>query len=328
MTTNNSSKILVTGGLGFIGGNLATRLLADGHQVTIYDIGTHGEQPWHQKLLSHPNCHCVIADLRDKKKLQQSLVGHKTVYHLAANADSRLSAIDHNVDLHNGVEATWTLLSAMAEAGVKQIVYATSQLVYGEPELPIYSESFGPLLPLSLYGAAKLAGEGIISAFSHSHDIHATLVRFSNIAGPNMSYGIVKDFVRKLQENPDELEILGDGKQKRNYLHVDDCIKAMLTVTARQQGKLCDVYNVGNTDYISAKTVADIITPIVVGDAPKTTYRFTGGKRGWHGDVQSLRCDVSKLHALGWKPSYDSTAAVAKAAKQQKQLNELYCETQ
>jgi len=327
MTTDVSSnifvtgKVFVTGGLGFIGGNLALHLLDKGYEVTVYDVRTHGEQPWHHKLFSHPRCQCVIADLRDRETLKQSLAGHEMVFHLAANANSRLSAVHHYVDMQNGVEATWTLLHAMAEQGIKKIVYATSQLVYGEPEVPLYKETFGPLLPMSLYGASKLAGEGIISSHSNLYGIHATLVRFSNIAGPNMSYGIVRDFVRKLQENPEELEILGNGLQERNYLHVEDCISAMLTVAKRTTGKLCDVYNVGNTDYITAKEVADIIAPIVAGAGKKTTYTYTGGKHGWKGDVQSLRCDISKLCALGWKPSGDSTYAVARAAAQTLQLS-------
>jgi len=218
---DNTQKVVVTGGLGFIGGHLALQLLSQGCQVTIYDRCIHGEQPWHNRLWNHPHCHIVIADLRkDTKKLKTALAGQDIVYHLAANANSRKSLRERDIDLHQGIEATWNLLQTMAELEIPQIVYASSQLVYGEPNVPLLTESIGPLLPLSLYGSSKLSGEGIISAHSHLHGIRATILRFGNIVGSRMNYGIICDFVSKLRHNPQTLEILGDGQQQRNYLHV------------------------------------------------------------------------------------------------------------
>lgn len=312
--------VLITGGLGFIGGHLASRLLQQGHQVTLFDHRIHGEQPWHAELLNHPNCQCVVADLANVECLSQALIGKAIVFHFAANANSRQSLCDRNIDLHHGIQATWELLNAMAEQGVKQIVYASSQLVYGEPNTSVLTESMGPLLPLSLYGASKLAGEGIISAHSHLHNMHATILRFGNIVGPRMSYGIVLDFVTKLQQNPLMLEILGDGKQQRNYLHIDDCVQAILTASARDPEPLCDVFNVGNHDCISALDVANIVvTELRVATGMDTTsmqYQFTGGKRGWQGDVPNLRCDLNKIQALGWTAQRNSSEAVADAARQ------------
>ncbi|MEM9450941.1 MAG: NAD-dependent epimerase/dehydratase family protein [Cyanobacteria bacterium P01_E01_bin.6] len=317
---DTSKPVLITGGLGFIGGHLASRLLQQGHQVTLFDRRIHGEQPWHDKLLNHPNCQCVVSDLADIDCLSHALVDKAIVFHLAANANSRQSLCDRNIDLHHGIQATWNLLNAMTEQGVKQIVYASSQLVYGEPIIPTLTESMGPLLPLSLYGASKLAGEGIISAHSHLHNIHSTILRFGNIVGPHMSYGIVLDFVTKLQQNPLTLEILGDGKQQRNYLHVDDCVKAILTASARDTEPLCDVFNVGNHDCISALDVADIVvselSALSALNSKSAQYQFTGGKRGWQGDVPNLRCDLSKIHALGWTAQRNSSEAVADAARQ------------
>lgn len=309
-------SVLVTGGLGFIGGHLATRLLQQGHRVIVYDLCIHGPQPWHKHLRSHPHCCWVQADLANLDhydQLVQSLDGIDTVFHFAANANSRQSLCDRDIDFNQGIRATWNLLNAMTEQRVSQIVFASSQLVYGEPSSEVLHEAQGPLLPISLYGAAKLAAEGIISAHSHLHNIRSTILRFGNIIGPRMSYGIVLDFVRKLMHNPSELEILGDGQQQRNYLHVDDCISAILTAWSYTASHFCEVYNVGNDDCISAQEVA-IAAAEVVGASPR--YRFTGGRRGWRGDVPDLRCDVSKIKALGWQSSHSSAMAVAVAARQ------------
>lgn len=309
-----SQKVVVTGGLGFIGGHLSSQLLNQGCQVTIYDHRIHGEQPWHNKLGYHPHCRIVIADLRNTKQLKTALTGQDIVYHLAANANSRKSLRERDIDLHQGIEATWNLLQTMAELKIPQIVYASSQLVYGEPNVPLLTESIGPLLPLSLYGSSKLSGEGIISAHSQLHGMRATILRFGNIVGSRMSYGIVRDFVRKLRHNPQTLEILGDGQQQRNYLYVEDCISAMAIAASRKSKNLCEVYNVGNDNYISAQTVADIVSSVLLGHS-KVDYQFTGGKRGWKGDVPNLRCDISKMLALGWKPQRDSAEAVAAATR-------------
>ena len=309
-----SQKVVVTGGLGFIGGHLALHLLERGCQVTVYDRRIHGEQPWHNKLWNHPHCRVIIADLCNDKKLKTVLAGQDIVYHLAANANSRRSLQEHNIDLHQGIEATWNLLQAMAELKIPQIVYASSQLVYGEPDVSLLTESIGPLLPLSLYGSSKLGSEGIISAHSHLHNLHATILRFGNIVGPRMSYGIVCDFVSKLKHNSQTLKILGDGQQQRNYLYIEDCICAMSIAASRNSKNLCEVFNVGNNNYISAQTVAKIVSSVLLGHN-NVDYQFTGGKRGWKGDVPNLRCDISKMLALGWKPQRDSAEAVATATR-------------
>ena len=312
---SQKQKVVVTGGLGFIGGHLALHLLGRGCQVTVYDHRIHGEKPWHDKLWSHPYCRVIVADLcKDNKKLKTALLGQDIVYHLAANANSRESLKEHDIDLHQGIEATWNLLQAMAELEIPQIVYASSQLVYGEPNVPLLTESIGPLLPLSLYGSSKLSGEGIVSAHSHLHGLRATILRFGNIVGSRMSYGIVRDFVSKLRHNPQTLEILGDGQQQRNYLHVEDCISAMATAASLNSKNLCEVYNVGNDDYISAETVADIVSSVLLGHS-NIEYRFMSGKRGWKGDVPNLRCNISKMRSLGWKPQRNSAEAVTAATR-------------
>ncbi|MEL6438054.1 MAG: NAD-dependent epimerase/dehydratase family protein [Cyanobacteria bacterium J06621_8] len=310
-----SHKVFITGGLGFIGGHLALQLLNNGCQVTVYDRCIHGEKPWHKKLWNHPHCRIVIGDLRNNNnKLKTALAGQDIVYHLAANANSRQSLRERNIDLHHGIEVTWNLLQTMAELKIPQIVYASSQLVYGEPNAPLLTESVTPLLPLSLYGSSKLSGEAIISAHSHLHGIRATILRFGNIVGSRMSYGIVCDFVSKLRHNPHTLEILGDGQQQRNYLHIEDCISAIASAASKNSKKPWEVYNVGNEDYISAETVANIVSSVILGHS-NVDYQFTGGKRGWRGDVPNLRCDISKMRSLGWKPQRNSAEAVAAASK-------------
>ena len=311
-----AQSVLITGGLGFIGGHLASQLLQEGHTVMLYDLRLHGSQSWHEALRSHPRCCWIQADLAKPDhypQLVESLNGIDTVFHFAANANSRQSLCDRDIDLHSGIEATWNLLYAMAEQQVGHIVFASSQLVYGEPPGRVLHESQGPLLPISLYGAAKLAAEGIISAHSHLHGIRSTLLRFGNIIGPRMSYGIVLDFVRKLMQNPDELEILGDGRQQRNYLHVDDAVRGILTAWQHRGNSRCQVFNVGNDDCISAAEVAALVAAEVVDSSPR--YCFTGGKRGWRGDVPDLRCDLSAIKALGWQPSCPSAIAVSRAAR-------------
>ncbi|MEO0924829.1 MAG: NAD-dependent epimerase/dehydratase family protein [Cyanobacteria bacterium J06643_13] len=309
-----SQKVVVTGGLGFIGGHLAIQLLNQGCQVTVYDRCIHGEQAWHSKLGHHPRCRIIVGDLLNEKELKAALAEQDIVYHLAANANSRESLKERDIDLHQGIEATWKLLQMMAELKIRQIVYASSQLVYGEPNVPLLTESLGPLLPLSLYGSSKLSGEGIISAHSHLHGIRATILRFGNIVGSRMSYGIICDFANKLRHDPQTLEILGDGRQQRNYLHVKDCIAAMAIAATRNSNNLCEVFNVGNDDYISAQTVANIVSSVLLGHG-KVNYRFTGGKRGWKGDVPNLCCDLSKIRSLGWKTQQDSVEAVTAATR-------------
>lgn len=312
---NFSHKVVITGGLGFIGGHLALQLLNKGSQVTIYDRCNHGEQPWHKKLWNHPHCRIVIEDLRNNnKKLKTALAGQDIVYHLAANANSRRSLKERDIDLHHGIEVTWNLLQTMAELKIPQVVYASSQLVYGESDALLLRESVTPLLPLSLYGNSKLSGEAIISAHSHLHGIRATILRFGNIVGSRMSYGIVRDFVSKLRHDPQTLEILGDGQQQRNYLHIEDCISAIAIATSENSTKSWQVYNVGNDDYISAEAVANIVSSVMLGHS-KIDYQFTGGKRGWKGDVPNLRCDISKMRSLGWKPQQNSAEAIAAATR-------------
>ena len=307
-----SERCLVTGGAGFIGSHLVDRLLQEGHQVTVYDDLSLGRRAHLAGALA-AGARLVVADLLDLERLATELPGHQQVWHLAASSDIRRGTTSTRLDLEQGTLATHNVLEAMRRCGgAARLVFASSSVVYGEPTLRPTPEDHGPLQPISLYGAAKLAAEGLISAHVHSHGLQATIFRFANVVGPRSTHGILFDLARKLRDDPRRLEVLGDGTQTKSYLTVHDCVDAMLHVV-RRAGAGLGVYNLACRDSVSVRRIAEMV--VQHWTAGQARIHFTGGDRGWTGDVPRMLLDPSRLEALGWKARHTSEQAIELAIR-------------
>jgi UDP-glucose 4-epimerase len=307
-------KWLVTGAAGFIGCHFTETLLKEGATVTGYDNLSSGKKEWLGSLLTHPRFRFREADLLDYETLRETSAGHDVVVHLGANTSIPKGSLDPRLDLDNCLVATVNLLEAMRETGVRQLLFASSASVYGEQwaSQPL-TEDLGPLLPISRYAAAKLGCEAFISATTHLFDLQAWIFRFGNVVGGRMGHGVVYDFVRKIRHNPAVLEVLGDGKQEKNYFLVEDCVDGMLFTFDAVRDRACDVFNLGNESSTKVTKIAQIVTE----EMGLTDIRvaYAGGKRGWPGDQPVVLYDTSKMKQLGWQPRYSSDEAVRIAAK-------------
>lgn len=310
---SGSGRCFVTGGAGFIGSHLSERLLAAGDTVTVYDNLSSGKREWIEPLLDHPCFTFVQADLRDQEALAEAMRDHDVVIHLGANTDIALGTTKPRLDLDNCTIATFNVLEAMRDTGLRELLFASSSTIYGEIPIHPTPEDAGPVLPISLYGAAKLACEGMISAYCHLYGLRARIFRFGNVVGARMSHGVIYDFIHKLQGNPAELEILGDGHQQKNFFLVEDCIDAILFARDRMDEKDCDVYNLGTDSIVNVTEIAQIVVEEM--GLSNVRFRYTGGERGWPGDVPKVVYDVGKIRALGWEARQSSADAVRIATR-------------
>ena len=306
-------RCFVTGGAGFIGSHLSERLLAAGNTVTVYDNLSLGRREWIEHLLPEPCFRFIEADLRDTEALQEAMAEHDLVFHLGANTDIPAGNQDTRIDLENDIIATYNVLEAMRQLGVCKLLFASSSTVFGEASIRPTPEAVGPLLPISLYGAGKLACEGLISAYCHLFGIQAWMFRFGNVVGARLGHGVIYDFINKLRNNPKELEILGDGKQEKNYFLVEDCIDGMLFAFHKANAKSCEVFNLGCESTIRATEIAHIVVEEM--GLRDVRFRYTGSKRGWPGDVPVVIYDVGKMKELGWRARHTSAEAVRIAAR-------------
>ncbi len=306
-------RCLVTGAAGFIGSHLVEYLVAQGNSVTGYDNLSSGKRKWIQHLLDYPRFTFLEADLLDLKALKRAVRRHDVVFHLAANTDIPNGNKDPHIDFENCTVGTFHMLEAMRANGVRQLIFASSSTVFGEPPIRPTPETVGPVLPISLYGAGKMAGEGLISAYSHLFGIQAWMFRFGNVVGARMGHGVIYDFIRKLKASPRELEILGDGKQEKNYFLVEDCINGILFAFRHAGRKPCDVFNLGTETTVNVKEIGRIVAEEM--GLKGVRLRFTGGSRGWPGDVPQVIYDVRKMKRLGWKARCSSAEAVRIAAR-------------
>lgn len=305
------TRALVTGGSGFIGSHLTDLLLERGDEVTIFDNFSTG-RAFHISHAAARGARVITGDICNRAALEAALAGQDVVYHFAAHTDTVRSNQDRSADFHNGTMATNLLLDAMHRAGVRDIVLPSSQLVFGTSRERAYTEDCGPLRPITLYGASKLACEGLASVYSASFEFRATVLRLTNIVGPRLRGGIVVDFVDKLRATPRRLEILGDGQQTRSYVDVEDCVSAVVQCHALSKPGRLAVFHVANHDAISAVEIARIVVEELSG-GQSVDIVFTGGTRGWSGDVPSLMLDNSRLCAAGWRPRLSSREAVRRA---------------
>lgn len=302
-------KYFITGGAGFIGSHLVDRLIGSG-KVTVYDNLSSGLKEFIQHHLSKNSFHFIQADLLDFDTFNKAIANHDIVLHLAANPDVRAGIANTNLDLQQGTLATYNILEAMRLNKINKIVFASSSTVYGEAGTRTVDEDYGPLLPISLYGASKLACEGLISAFCHIFDMQAWIFRFANVVGSRSSHGVIFDFIHKLRQNPEELEILGDGTQEKPYLYIEDCIDGILFGLEHSQEQV-NVLNLGTDSSTNVNTIASMAVEAMGLSGVK--FRYTDGSRGWRGDVPQVRYDITKMKNLGWKPRYNSNEAIKQA---------------
>lgn len=304
-------RCLVTGAAGFIGSNLVDQLLADGCEVTAFDNLSTGRREFLASALSSDRFHFIEGDLLDKPTLLDAVKGADTVFHLAANADVRFGLEHPSKDLEQNTIATFNVLEAMREAGARRIVFSSTGSVYGEAQvLPTPEEAPFPV-QTSLYGASKLACEGLIEAYCEGFGFEGFIFRFVSILGERYSHGHVFDFYRKLKQDPARLEVLGDGHQKKSYLYVQDCIDAILTALERSEGGV-EIYNLGTNEYCEVNDSIGWICEFLDLD-PRLDY--TGGERGWVGDNPFIFLDSSRIRGLGWEPAVSIREGVIKTVK-------------
>ncbi|MHB8120234.1 MAG: NAD-dependent epimerase/dehydratase family protein [Methanothrix sp.] len=306
-------SILVTGGAGFIGSHLVEALLQE-NEVTVLDNFSSGKREYLALHHNNPNFHLIEADLLLPGALEKALTGVDMVFHLAANPDVKLGAENTRVHLEQNVLATYNLLEAMRKFGVKNIAFTSTSTIYGEATKVPTPEDYGPLLPISLYGASKLACEALISSYCHTFEMQSWIYRFANIVGERGTHGVLVDFIRKLRENAKELEILGSGKQRKSYLEVRDCVQAMLHCVQHSEEQI-NVFNIGSEDCVDVTKIADIVA-LQMG-LNDVQYCYTGGVdgRGWKGDVLVMLLSIDKIKKLGWTPQESSAQAIEVAVK-------------
>jgi UDP-glucose 4-epimerase len=303
-------RFVVVGGAGFIGSHLVDRLIERG-PVTIYDNLTIGKREFVSAPLASGRATLVQADALDLAALVPAITGHDVIFHLAANPEARWGLENPRLDLEQGTIATHNVLEAARRAGVPRLVLASSGTVYGDTAALCSEDRLGAL-PISLYGASKLACEALVSAYVECFDLRALIFRFGNVVGPRGTHGAALDFLKKLEKTPEELEVLGDGNQSKPYVHVTDCVDAMLYGLDHTSARL-DVFNIAPPDATSVRRIAELT--VEASPHPGARIRYTGGDRGWRGDVPHSRLDPSKLAALGWKVRRTSDEAVRAAVE-------------
>jgi UDP-glucose 4-epimerase len=306
--------VLVTGAAGFVGSHLTDRLLELGNTVIGIDNFSRGTRGNLSRCLLDAGFRFFETDLSNLNSLRQILASFEidTVWHMVANSDIAAGVADPNVDLKDTFLSTFNLLAAMREARIRTIAFASTSAVYGVHEQTL-EETTGPLFPISNYGAMKLASEALISAAVESYLERAWIFRFPNVIGPRATHGIIFDLLTKLARKPADLEVLGDGTQQKPYLHVSELVEAMLWIRKHANDRL-NWFNIGPPD--DGTTVKEIAQAVQREAAPTTPIRFTGGNKGWIGDVPKFRYSIEKLKRLGWSPRLTSRQAVERAVKE------------
>jgi UDP-glucose 4-epimerase len=297
-------RVVITGGAGLIGSHLAARLAPD-NEVIVADDLSKGEAD-----RVPDGAELVVADVTDPDDVATAVTDDTDlVFHLAAYTDTNHAEPRRMFEENTAM--TYTVLQRADEVGVDGVAFTSSSTVYGEAPRPT-PEDYAPLEPISEYGASKLADEGLVSTYAHAHGLQAWTFRFANIVGPGQRGNVIPDFVEKLRDDPEHLTILGDGRQEKSYLHVEDCVDAICHVVAHADAPL-NTYNLGSRTTTSVNRIADIVSEEMGLDPD---YAYTGGDRGWTGDVPKMRLSVEKLSALGWEPPESSDDAVHRAARQ------------
>lgn len=292
-------KYFLVGGAGFIGSHFTDALLANPQtqQVTIYDNFSSGREWHYQHHMNDPRFSVIRGDVENHGRLTSSMIGHEVVIHLASNPDIAKAAIQPDIDFWQGTTLTHYVVEAMRISGAERLLYASGSGVYGDLGEEEAQEDRGPLLPVSTYGASKLAGEALINSYCHMLGLTACCFRFGNVVGPRQTHGVGFDFAKKLLKNSQELSILGNGTQSKSYIHVYDVVRAVLL--ANEKSTLpYQVYNVATGDYITVHEIA-LLTAECLG-LSEVNLRYSGGDRGWKGDVPIVRLNTDRIKSLGW----------------------------
>jgi UDP-glucose 4-epimerase len=306
-------KCVVTGGAGFIGSHLTDALLAAGNEVTVIDNLSSGKWEFLAPHEGDRRFRFVKADLSADGFVCDAFKGADRVFHLAANPDVRSGVTDTGTPLRQNIITTYNVLESMRKYGVGGIAFTSTSTVYGEAKVVPTPEDYGPLLPISLYGASKLSCEALISSYCHTFGLQSWIYRFANIVGSRGTHGVIFDFIRKLRENPAKLTVLGDGRQSKSYLHISDCVDGML-FTVAHAGDRVNVCNIGSEDRFDVTGIARAVADEM--GLKDVAYGYTGGDRGWKGDVPFMALSIARLKALGWKPAHNSEESVRMCIKE------------
>jgi UDP-glucose 4-epimerase len=300
--------VLVTGGAGFIGSHLVDRLVKVGLSVKVIDNLSSGRLENLSQHRGNPRVEVITGDLKRIEDALKAVDGVNAVFHFAANPEVRVSTTNPEIHFNENVVATFNLLEAMRKRDVRELVFASSSSVYGEPEhIPVGEEA--PIQPVSVYGASKAACENLIHAYVKLYGMKAVILRYANVVGPRLRHGVIWDLANKLKKNPNELEILGDGKQTRSYIYIDDAVEATM-IAWRKTSDDYSVYNVGSEDWITVDEVADQVIEAMNLVNVRKIYKPVLHGVGWPGDVKKIALRIDKIKQLGFKPSLSSKEAV------------------
>lgn len=306
-------RVFLTGGSGFVGTSFVGRFtsMPEIERITVFDNFSSGTR---EHLSHHKDNRIsrVEGDIHNLPALTEAMAGHDTVIHLASNADIARAVREPTIDFVQGTMLTQNVLEAMRVGGVGRILYASGSGVYGDTGNLEVAEDYSPLEPISTYGASKLAGEALICSYSFMFGISGIAFRFSNIVGPQQTHGVGYDFIRKLQNDPTKLDILGDGSQSKSYIYITDVLNAVLAANEKST-KPFTAYNVGSGDYITVREIAQIAIEEVLGKESAISHAYGGGSRGWAGDVPVLRLNTEKIRSIGWLPKLNSQQAIRKS---------------
>ncbi len=312
------AKTVVTGGAGFIGSHLTEKLLKQGNKVTVIDNLSSGKLENIQHLVTQPLFKLVQEDLKKPVKLHRIIDEAEIIFHFAANPEVRVRETTPKTHFEENILATFNLLESIRQTEKPKIlVFASTSTVYGEASsIPTDEES--PLMPISTYGASKLACEALIMSYASTFDKRALIIRLANVVGPRSNHGVIPDLIKKIDANPEELEILGDGNQEKSYVYIDDCVDATTHLVQHflAESKKFDIYNLGSADRIRVREIAKIIAREK--NTPEIKLVFVNvaeGGRGWKGDVKTMQLSINKILQTGWKPRYASRKAVELATQ-------------
>ena len=307
-----AGSALVTGGAGFLGSHLVDRLVSEDWSVRVLDNFSSGRMKNIEHLKGRQEVEVLEEDLKNPEEAGKAIRGVDVVFHYAANPEVCLSTTNPEIHFNENIVATFNLLEAIRKNEIERLVFASSSSVYGEPEeIPIGEDA--PVRPVSVYGASKAACESLIHAYSKLYGIKAVIIRYANVVGPRLRHGVVWDFIVKLKRNPRELEILGDGKQARSYIYIDDAVEATM-IAWRKTSTRFEVYNVGSEDWITVDEVADVVIDAMGFINVKKVYKPMLHGVGWPGDVKRIALRINRLKQLGFTPKLNSREAVKIAA--------------
>jgi UDP-glucose 4-epimerase len=305
-------RVLIVGGAGFIGSHFTDALLADEQttRVTLYDNFSSGQEWHYAEHAGDERLGVVRGDANDLPALTEAMAGHDLVIHLASNPDIAAAMTNPAIDFDQGTQITHHVVEAMRRSGVPRIMYASGSGVYGDLGEVEASEDHGPLIPVSTYGASKLAGEALISAYAYMFDLQGFVFRFGNVVGRRQTHGVGFDFVRRLREDPARLSVLGDGSQSKSYVLVGDVVAAVLRAVDAGLGAPFNLFNVATGDYVTVREIVGLALEVLGLDVSATRVEYGDQARGWKGDVPVVRLSTSRIRGLGWRPSTGSAGAL------------------